>query len=278
MLSLSVSSDFAARVPQFKGAFIEVTVQNSATSPTLWAEIEASCQQLQADFTTDTIKSRSSIAATRAAYKACGKDPSRYRPASEQLSRRVLQGKGLYSVDTLVDLGYKPDLIVGNPAGIGAEALRSGAKVVLPADPDGHGIGLERIQDLGVGAMTFPAASDSATDLALLLADYHGASMIVNAGSPLDLGMIFNEEPEATPSALLTRAKVGAKLVDARSVIELYTIRSAGNLAWLWVIFGLLVAVGVIVAIAGTAGDGSFADNLVNTWNNMTGTVRGWFR
>ncbi len=182
------------------------------------------------------------------------------------------------AADTLVDLGYKPDLIVGNPAGIGAEALRSGAKVVLPADPDGHAIGLERIQDLGVGAMTFPAASDSATDLALLLADYHGASMIVNAGSPLDLGMIFNEEPEATPSALLTRAKVGAKLVDARSVIELYTIRSAGNLAWLWVIFGLLVAVGVIVAIAGTAGDGSFADNLVNTWNNMTGAVRGWFR
>ena len=61
-------------------------------------------------------------------------------------------------------------------------------------------------------------------------------------------------------------------------MIALYTIRSAGNLAWLWVIFGLLVAVGVIVAIAGTAGDGSFADKLVNTWNNMTGTVRGWFR
>ena len=52
------------------------------------------------------------------------------------------------AADTLVDLGYKPDLIVGNPAGIGAEALRSGAKVVLPADPDGHAIGLERIQDL----------------------------------------------------------------------------------------------------------------------------------
>ena len=105
MLSISVSSEFSERVPQFKGAFLEVTVQNSATSPELWAEIEASCEKLQVDFTTDTIKSRSSIAATRAAYKACGKDPSRYRPASEQLSRRVLQGKGLYSVDTLVDLG-----------------------------------------------------------------------------------------------------------------------------------------------------------------------------
>ena len=118
MLSLSVSSDFAARVPQFKGAFLEVTVQNSATSPTLWAEIEASCEQLQADFTTDTIKSRSSIAATRAAYKACGKDPSRYRPASEQLSRRVLQGKGLYSVDTLVDLGNLVSIFSGYPTGL----------------------------------------------------------------------------------------------------------------------------------------------------------------
>ena len=76
MLSISASSEFSERVPQFKGAFLEVTVQNSATSPELWAEIEASCEKLQADFTTDTIKSRSSIAATRAAYKACGKDPS----------------------------------------------------------------------------------------------------------------------------------------------------------------------------------------------------------
>ena len=118
MLTISVSLEFSKRVPQFKGAFLEVTVQNSATSPELWAEIEASCEKLQADFTTDTIKSRSSIAATRAAYKACGKDPSRYRPASEQLSRRVLQGKGLYSVDTLVDLGNLVSIFSGYPTGL----------------------------------------------------------------------------------------------------------------------------------------------------------------
>ena len=45
-----------------------------------------------------------SIAATRRIYKACGKDPSRYRPASEALIRRLLQGKELYQRDTLVDL------------------------------------------------------------------------------------------------------------------------------------------------------------------------------
>ena len=61
-----------------------------------------------------------------------------------------------------------PQLIVGDPDRISAEVLRCGAQVVLPADADGHAAGLERIQDLGVGAMTFPAAG-SAADLALLL-------------------------------------------------------------------------------------------------------------
>ena len=181
------------------------------------------------------------------------------------------------AADTLVDMGYKPDLIVGNPGGIGSEALRSGAKVVLPADPDGHAIGLERIQDLGVGAMTFPAASDSATDLALLLADYHEAELIVNAGSPMDLGMIFNQAGEATPSALLTRTKLGGKLVDAKSVIALYTIRTSLNLTWLWILLGLLVVVAVVVAIVGTAGGGTFNENLLNTWNNIVSTIRSWF-
>lgn len=46
----------------------------------------------------------SGIAATRKVYRSCGKDPSRYRPASEALIRRLLQGKELYQRDTLVDL------------------------------------------------------------------------------------------------------------------------------------------------------------------------------
>ena len=43
------------------------------------------------------------IGATRRAYKACGKDPSRYRPSAEALLRRVLQGKGLYQINNIVD-------------------------------------------------------------------------------------------------------------------------------------------------------------------------------
>ena len=77
-----------------------------------------------------------SIAATRRVYKACGKDPSRYRPASEALIRRLLQGKELYQRDTLVDLvnlasiaygysigGFDADKFVGDTLilGIGRE-------------------------------------------------------------------------------------------------------------------------------------------------------------
>ncbi|AKK08685.1 thiamine pyrophosphokinase [Corynebacterium testudinoris] len=182
------------------------------------------------------------------------------------------------AADTLLELGYKPDLIVGNPAGIGADVLRSGARVVLPADPDGHAAGLERIQDLGIGAMTFPTATDSATDLALLLADYHGAQLIVNAGSRFDLDAVFAHDPSATPSALLTRTKVGAKLVDAKAITELYVVRGGSNLAWLWAVLGIIVALAAIILIVGLTGSDSFVNNLIDTWNGIALTVQGWFK
>lgn len=178
------------------------------------------------------------------------------------------------AADTLVELGYKPDLIVGDPADIGNEALRSGARVILPADPDGHATGLERIQDLGVGAMTFPAAVESSTDLALLLSEYHGAEMIINAGAPLDLDAIFEGKEEASPAALLARTKLGPKLVDASAISNLYTVRTASGLGWLWALLGILVALAVVVVIAGTSGDGAFSQNLVDTWNNFIN----WFQ
>ena len=66
--------------------------------------IDRQGEQFRQLFTTQTVKDISAIAATRSVYKACGKDPSRYRPSSEALIRRMLQGKQLYQIDTLVDL------------------------------------------------------------------------------------------------------------------------------------------------------------------------------
>lgn len=117
-MKLLQSSEFTDHWMRFHGAYIEADVVNAPTTSELWQEITDFCADLRVRLTTETLKEQSGIAATRAAYKACGKDPSRYRPASEQLARRVLQGKELYSVDTLVDLGNLVSLFSGYPTGL----------------------------------------------------------------------------------------------------------------------------------------------------------------
>ena len=88
--------------------------------------------------------------------------------------------------ELLVDAGYKPDLLVGDPRSMTNETLQCGAQLVLPASPDGHAEGLERVQDQGVSAITFPAVAD-AEELALLLVDYAGASLVVAVGLTMSL-------------------------------------------------------------------------------------------
>lgn len=99
-----VDDEIESVCPGFVGAMVEADVRNSEFSATLWAEIEDIGTYYKERYTTETIKKLPGIEATRRVYRACGKDPSRYRPASEALIRRILQGKNLYQINTLVDL------------------------------------------------------------------------------------------------------------------------------------------------------------------------------
>lgn len=103
-MNIIVSKEIETVCPSFVGACVEAKVKNSAMSQPLWDEINALGAHFRETLTTETLKEISGIAATRRVYKACGKDPSRYRPASEALIRRMLQGKSLYQINTLVDL------------------------------------------------------------------------------------------------------------------------------------------------------------------------------
>lgn len=102
-MNVFVSNEIYAVCPEFKGMMVEARVVNSPYNERLWQKIE-SARDMKNFLSIDSIKSWKPIAATRRVYKACGKDPSRYRPAAEALLRRLLQGKELYKVDTLVDL------------------------------------------------------------------------------------------------------------------------------------------------------------------------------
>ena len=103
-MNIIVSEEIKTVCPDFVGACVEANVVNTPYNELLWTEIHAAEERFRQELTTESLTELPSIAATRAVYKKCGKDPSRYRPASEQLIRRMLQGKELYQIDTLVDL------------------------------------------------------------------------------------------------------------------------------------------------------------------------------
>jgi len=135
-MKVNVSKEIESVCPRFVGACVEAKVVNSQFSEGLWEEIEAFGRQACQRLTTESLKQLPAIAATRQVYRACGKDPSRYRPSSEALIRRLLQGKSLYQIDTLVDAinlasmtygysigGFDADKFVGDTLtlGIGRE-------------------------------------------------------------------------------------------------------------------------------------------------------------
>lgn len=104
MYQLTLSEELKSRCPEYRGAAVYAEVINTPYSEGLWQEIDIFTQELRANETTDVIKQQPAIAATREAYRRCGKDPSRYRPSAEALRRRLLRGLELYRIDTLVDL------------------------------------------------------------------------------------------------------------------------------------------------------------------------------
>ena len=184
----------------------------------------------------------------------------------------VLIGVGT-GAEVLRKAGYRPELIVGDPSELSTEVLKSGAQVVLPADADGHAPGMERIQDLGVGAMTFPAAG-SATDLALLLADHHGAALLVTAGHSANIETFFDRARQhSNPSTFLTRLRVGEKVVDAKAVATLYHNRISGGAIALLILTMLIT---VIVALWVSRTDTMVLHWAVEYWNHFTLWVQHW--
>lgn len=65
--------------------------------------IDRQLESISNSLTIEEVSKRKQIAITREAYKACGKDPARYRPSAEALTRRIVNGKGLYRVNNVVD-------------------------------------------------------------------------------------------------------------------------------------------------------------------------------
>lgn len=132
MYNITVSEEIKNICPVFKGAAICAEVTNTLFCEDLWKEINAFTRELTTIPQAEEIKLQPVIASTRAVYKRCGKDPSRYRPSAEALRRRLVKGLSLYQIDTLVDLinlvslrtgysigGFDADKIQGSDLSLG---------------------------------------------------------------------------------------------------------------------------------------------------------------
>lgn len=176
--------------------------------------------------------------------------------------------------DTLRSQRYQPDVIVGDPHGIEAATLRSGGEVVVPAQSDGYAAGIERIQDLGIGAVTFPSSCNP-EDLALLLAERHEAELVVTIGFQATLREFLDHgRSGSNPSTFLTRLRLGTKLVDGKAVAALNRNRVSVTA----VVFLVLAALAVVaVALLFSDVGDVYRDMITSAWNSFIAWGEGLF-
>lgn len=199
-MKIIVSKEIENVCPNFVGACVEAQVKNSSYCAELWQEINALGEHYREVLSTETLKAISGIEATRRVYRACGKDPSRYRPAAEALIRRQLKGKDLYQIDTLVDLVNLASIRYGYSIG-GFDADKfQGDTLTLGVGREGEpyeGIGRGMINIAGlpvyrdaVGGVGTPTSDNertkislSTTHLVVLINGYDGdeSQVVANA-------------------------------------------------------------------------------------------------
>lgn len=144
MFEINFSDRIRAAAPGLRVLAVEAEVSNPPTPDSLWNEIELEAERIRDSYELGMISKRPAIAATRAAYKALGKEPNRYRPSAEALCRRIVNGKGLYRLTLLVDMINLISMRTGHSIG-GFDADRiEGETLTLDAgsaEEEFHGIG-----------------------------------------------------------------------------------------------------------------------------------------
>src|SRR6202050_1554348 len=115
----------------------------SASDAGLARLMDEVCDRARREFTVESLAEAEPTRAVRAMFRAWDIDPSKYRPSSEALLRRVVQGKGLYRVSNVVDIGNVGSIETGWPFGCYDRARITGPIAFR------HGVGGESYEGIG---------------------------------------------------------------------------------------------------------------------------------
>lgn len=104
-MSVQIDASLHSRIPGITFGYVTINgVQVRERDEKPWGEIEQLCQHRAHKYSLAKLGADSHIAAVRGMQKAFGFDPTRYRPSSEALLRRVLRELGIYQINTAVDV------------------------------------------------------------------------------------------------------------------------------------------------------------------------------
>jgi uncharacterized membrane-anchored protein len=173
--------------------------------------------------------------------------------------------------DALLEVGLKPDVIIGDFDSVSEPALSEAKDLVHHVHPDGRAPGRDNLLEWGVDYHEF-VADGTSEDVAMLLAWDSGAQLIVAVGTHATMVEFLDKGRRGMASTFLTRLRLGPVLVDAKGVSRLYEGR-VRRLDWFLLIGSALVAIGVVVAISEpihTLLDG-FWLTLRDLWYSITG-------
>ena len=135
MISISFQKKILQNLPGIRLGCISMEVQVVPSGEEILAFSEKIISNISLNMSIEDVSTKSTIKDTKDAYRRLGKDPSRYRPSAEALTRRIINGKGLYLINNIVDIlnlvslesgfsigGYDFEKIKGNiEFGVGEE-------------------------------------------------------------------------------------------------------------------------------------------------------------
>ena len=102
-MNISLHPNLALVLPDTRLCCIQCHVRVNRGNDDLTGEVHRITTEVQNKFKIEDVNQILTIKETKDAYRVLGKDPSRYRPSAEALTRRVVQGKGLYRINNVVD-------------------------------------------------------------------------------------------------------------------------------------------------------------------------------
>lgn len=126
MKKIGISESLKSEIPNLKLGLISAEVIYEKLNTDLWEVIDKEIERIKT-IPIEMIKEIHQIHSSRDAYKSLGKEPARYRLSAEALHRRIINGKGIYQINNIVDVinlasvktgysigGYDSNKIKGN--------------------------------------------------------------------------------------------------------------------------------------------------------------------